>query len=149
MATEDLAMMRAIESSTVLYPSDGVSAEHAVRLAADHKGIVYIRTSRPKTPVIYSGDEIFEIGRAHVVKRGDDDKITMVAGGVALCEALAAYDQVKAEAISVRVVDVFSVKPVDEETLRQSGRETNNLMLTVADHSAHGGIGAAVARAVA
>jgi transketolase len=149
MALEDLAMMRAIESSTVLYPSDAVSAEQAVRLAADHKGIVYIRTSRPKTPVIYSGDEPFEIGRAKVVKRGDEDKITIVAGGVTLFEALAAYDQLKGEGISARVVDVFSVKPIDEETLRQSGRETNNLMLTVEDHSAQGGIGDAVASAVA
>jgi transketolase len=149
MALEDLAMMRAIESSTVLYPSDAISAEHAVRLAADHKGIVYIRTSRPKTPVIYSGDEPFEIGRAKIVKRSDDDKITIVAGGVTLFEALAAYDQLKAEGINVRVVDIFSVKPIDEETLRQSGRETNNLMLTVEDHSAQGGIGDAVASAVA
>src|ERR1044072_147059 len=149
MATEDLAMMREIESSTVLYPSDAVSAEHAVRLAADHKGIVYNRTSRPKTPVIYSGEEIFEICRAHVVKRSDDDKITIVAGGVTLFEAIAAYDQLKAEGISVLVVDFFSVKPIDQETLCQSGRETNNLMLTVEDHSAQGGIGDAVASAVA
>ena len=149
MALEDLAMMRAIESSTVLYPSDGVSAEHAVRLAAEHKGIVYIRTSRPKTPVIYSGDERFELGRAKIVKRSDDDRITIVAGGVTLFEALAAHDQLKSEGIAARVIDIFSVKPIDADTLIASGRETNNLILTVEDHSAQGGIGDAVASAVA
>ncbi len=149
MALEDLAMMRALESSTVLYPSDGVAAEHAVRLAAEHKGIVYIRTSRPKTPVIYSGDERFELGRAKIVKRSDDDRVTIVAGGVTLFEALAAHDQLKSEGIATRVIDIFSVKPIDAETLLASGRETNNLILTVEDHSAQGGIGDAVASAVA
>jgi transketolase len=149
MALEDLAMMRAILSATVLYPSDAVSAEHAVKLAADHHGIVYIRTSRPKTPVIYSSDEKFEIGRAKVVRHSDADKITIVGGGVTLFEALAAYEQLKAEGVSVRVIDIFSVKPVDAETLIASARETNNLILTVEDHSAQGGIGDAVASAVA
>jgi transketolase len=149
MALEDLAMMRAILSATVLYPSDAVSAEHAVRLAADHRGIVYIRTSRPKTPVIYSSDEKFEIGRAKIVRRSDADKITIVGGGVTLFEALAAYEQLKAEGVSVRVIDIFSVKPVDAETLIASARETNNQILTVEDHSAQGGIGDAVASAVA
>ncbi|HKP85524.1 MAG TPA: transketolase [Blastocatellia bacterium] len=148
MALEDLAMMRAIEGSTVLYPSDAVSAERAVQLAANHKGIVYIRTSRPKTPVIYTGEEPFEIGRAKVVKRSDDDRITIVGGGVTLFEALAACDELKAEGIGARVIDIFSLKPIDEATLRQSGGETNNLMLTVEDHSAQGGIGDAVASAV-
>jgi transketolase len=148
MALEDLAMMRAIEGSTVLYPSDAVSAEHAVRLAAEHRGIVYIRTSRPKTPVIYSNDEQFEIGRAKVIKQSDDDKVTVVTSGVTLFEALAAYDQLKAEGIAIRVIDVFSVKPIDEATLRASGSDTNNLIITVEDHSAWGGIGDAVASAV-
>ena len=148
MALEDLAMMRAIEGSTVLYPSDAISTEQAVRLAAEHRGIVYIRTSRPKTPVIYSNDERFEIGRAKVIRESSDDKATIVSSGVTLFEALAAYDQLKAEGISVRVIDLFSVKPVDEETLRTSGGETNDLIITVEDHSAWGGIGDAVASAV-
>ena len=148
MALEDLAMMRAIEGTTVLYPSDAIATEHAVRLAAEHRGIVYIRTSRPKTPVIYSKDEVFEVGRAKVIKQSSDDKATIVSSGVTLFEALAAYDQLKAEGIAVRVIDLFSVKPVDEETLRSSGRETNNLIITVEDHSAWGGIGDAVASAV-
>ncbi len=148
MALEDLAMMRAIIGSTVLYPSDAVSAEHAVRLAAEHQGIVYIRTSRPKTPVIYSSDEKFEIGRAKIIRQSGADKVTVVTSGVTLFEALAAYDQLKAEGIAIRVIDLFSVKPIDEATLRASGSETNNLIITVEDHAAWGGIGDAVASAV-
>jgi len=148
MALEDLAMMRAIIGSTVLYPSDAVSAEHAVRLAAEQKGIVYIRTSRPKTPVIYSSDERFEIGGAKVVRQSSEDKVTVVTSGVTLFEALAACDLLKAEGIAIRVIDLFSIKPIDETTLRASGSETNNLIITVEDHAAWGGIGDAVASAV-
>ena len=148
MGLEDLAMMRAIEGSTVLYPSDAIATEHAVRLAAEHRGIVYIRTSRPKTPVIYAPDEVFQIGRAKVIRQSSEDKATIVSSGVTLFEALAAHDQLKAEGITVRVIDLFSVKPVDEETLRKAGSETNNLIITVEDHAAWGGIGDAVASAV-
>jgi transketolase len=148
MALEDLAMMRAIEGSTVLYPSDAVATEQAVNLAARNKGIVYIRTSRPKTPVIYSSTEEFKIGGAKVVRSSDTDHATVVSCGVTLFEALAAYDELKKAGISIRVIDLFSVKPVDEETLRVSGKETNNLMITVEDHSGWGGIGDAVAGAV-
>jgi len=148
MALEDLAMMRAIEGSTVLYPSDAIATERAVDLAAQHRGIDYIRTSRPKTPVIYSNDEQFEIGRAKVIRQSSDDRATIVAAGVTLFEALAAYDQLKSEGISVRVIDLFSVKPIDEETLRKAGSETGKLILTVEDHAAWGGIGDAVASAV-
>jgi transketolase len=98
--------------------------------------------------VIYSTDEEFAIGRAKVIKHTGNDKATIVASGVTLFEALAAHDQLKAEGIAVRVIDLFSVKPVDEETLRASGRETNNLIITVEDHAAWGGIGDAVASAV-
>jgi len=148
MALEDLAMMRAIEGSTVLYPSDAIATEHAVRLAAEHAGIVYIRTSRPKTPVIYSKGDEFGIGRAKVIRQSSVDKATIVSSGVTLFEALAAHDRLKGEGISVRVIDLFSIKPVDEQTLRKAGSETNNLIITVEDHSAWGGIGDAVASAV-
>jgi transketolase len=148
MALEDLAMMRAIEGSTVLYPSDAVSTDGAVRLAASTKGIAYIRTTRPKTPVIYSGDEQFKVGQAKVIKQSSDDTVTIVAGGITLFEALAAYDLLKADGIPVRVIDIFSIQPIDEATLRTSGKETNGLVLTVEDHSASGGIGEAVAAAV-
>lgn len=148
MALEDLAMMRAIETSSVLYPSDAVSAENAVEIAANTRGIFYIRTTRPKTPVIYKNDEPFALGKAKIVRQSDADKITIVAAGVTLFEALAAYDQLQSEGIAVRVIDIFSLKPIDAETLQSSGKVTNNLILTVEDHSAWGGIGDAVAAAV-
>jgi transketolase len=149
MGLEDLAMMRAIEGSTVLYPSDAVAAENAVRLAASHRGIVYIRTSRPKTPVLYSSDEKFEIGRAKIVRRSDEDAVTIVTGGVTLFEALAACDHLAARGLKARVIDIFSVKPIDQRTLVTSGNETGKLIITVEDHAAWGGIGDAVAAAVA
>ncbi|MFY9610282.1 MAG: transketolase [Blastocatellia bacterium] len=148
MALEDLAMMRAIEGSMVLYPSDAVATEHAVRIAAENHGIVYIRTSRPKTPVIYSKEERFEAGRAKVIRQSAEDKATIVGSGVTLFEALAAYDKLKAEGINVRVVDLFSIKPIDAETLMAAGKATGNLIITVEDHSIEGGIGDAVAAAV-
>jgi transketolase len=149
MALEDLAMMRAIEGSTVLYPSDAVATENAVRLAAEHRGIVYIRTSRPKTPIVHSADTQFEIGRANVIRRSDKDVASIVTSGVTLFEALAAHDQLASEGIAVRVIDLFSVKPIDEQTLRSSGSETKSVIITIEDHAAWGGIGDAVAGAVA
>jgi transketolase len=149
MALEDLAMMRAIEGSTVLYPSDAVATENAVRLASENRGIVYIRTSRPKTAVLYANDEKFQLGHAKVVRRSDQDKATIVAAGITLFEALAAYDELKPEGIPLRVIDLFSIKPIDEQLLRSAGRETNNLIITVEDHSVCGGLGDAVAGAVA
>jgi transketolase len=146
MGLEDLAMMRALTESTVLYPSDAVSTGHAVRLAAELKGIVYIRSTRPKAPVIYGPNEPFEVGRAKVIRQSSNDRITIVGAGVTLFEALGAHDRLKAEGILTRVIDIFSVKPIDEETLKAS-RETGNLILTVEDHSA-GGIGDAIAGAV-
>ena len=148
MALEDLAMMRAIPGATVLYPSDAVATENAVRLAANHRGIVYIRTSRPKTPVIYSNGEAFEIGQAKVVRQSDHDKAVLVSSGVTLFEALKAHDELEKEGIAVRVVDLFSVKPIDAETLQNAGRESGNIILTIEDHAAWGGIGDAVASAV-
>ncbi|MGH9763087.1 MAG: transketolase [Blastocatellia bacterium] len=147
MALEDFAMMRAIEGSTVLYPSDAVATENAVRIAARQKGIVYIRTSRPKTPVIYTGDELFETGRCKVVRHNVHDRVTVVAGGVTLFEALKAYERLKSEGMLVRVIDLFSVKPVDQEGLQAAGKDTNDQIITVEDHSS-GGIGDAVAGAV-
>jgi transketolase len=147
MALEDLAMMRAIETATVLYPSDAVSTEYAVQLSAATHGIFYIRSSRPKTPVIYKTDDRFEIGKCKVIRSSKDDRTTVVAGGVTLFEALKAYDELKGQGILIRVVDIFSVKPVDAAALRTAARETGGLILTVEDHS-HGGIGDAVAAAV-
>lgn len=149
MGLEDLALFRAIPNSIVLYPSDAVATERAVALAAAHPGIAYIRTSRPKTPVIYSNDEPFAVGKAKVVRKSENDAITIVTGGVTLFEALKAADALSKRGIGVRIVDIFSVKPVDRETLLECARATKNLILTVEDHYAEGGIGEAVAAALA
>jgi transketolase len=149
MALEDLAMFRAQPNITVLYPSDAVSTERLVTLAAYHPGPAYIRTSRPKTPVIYSEDEAFRIGGLKVLRESANDVATVVAAGVTLFEALKAYDRLKAGGTSIRVVDLYSVAPVDRDGLIRAGRATGGHLVTVEDHYAAGGIGDAVAEAVA
>ena len=149
MGLEDFAMFRAVQGATVLYPSDAVATRQAVQLAAAHPGMVYIRTSRPKTPIIYGADEQFAIGRAKLLRHSAEDCITLVAGGITLVEALKAYDELKTAGIFVRVIDIFSVQPIDTQTLCSAGQETNNLIVTVEDHARAGGIGEAVAAAVA
>jgi transketolase len=147
MALEDLAMMRAITGSTVLYPSEAVSAERLVELAARTPGIVYLRTSRPKTKVLYANDETFTLGGSKTLRSSAQDQVTIVAAGVTVTEALAAHERLAAEGVATRVIDLYSVKPIDQETLRRAASETRAL-LTVEDHSVHGGIGDAVAAAV-
>ena len=147
MALEDLAMMRAVTGSTVLYPSDAVSAERLVEAAAHTPGVVYIRTSRPKTKVIYGNGEYFPVGQSKTLRSSGDDAATVVAAGVTVPEALAAHDALAKEGIAVRVIDLYSVKPVDDETLRKAAAETGRIV-TVEDHSVHGGIGDAVAAVV-
>ena len=148
MALEDLAMMRAIAGSTVLYPSDAVSAERLVETAANTPGIVYVRTSRPKTKVLYANDEYFPVGQSKVLRATAQDAVTVVAAGVTVAEALAAHETLAKEKIAIRVIDLYSVKPVDEETLRKAAAETKGIV-TVEDHSVYGGIGEAVAGVVA
>jgi transketolase len=148
MALEDLAMMTAEPNITVLYPSDAVSAEHLVVAAANHPGPVYIRTSRPKLPVIYDSAEVFPIGGCKVLRQGSRDKATVIGAGVTLAEALKAYDELKKQGIEIRVIDLYSLQPIDRSTLLTAARETKRL-ITVEDHYPGGGIGDAVARAVA
>ncbi len=148
MALEDLAMFRAEPSFTVLYPCDGVSAERLVAAAANHAGPAYIRTSRPKTPVIYSNDEAFPIGGLKVLRSSAQDVVTIVGGGITVFEALKAYEQLKAAGTFVRVIDLYSVAPVDQAGLIDAGRATGGRFITVEDHYAAGGIGDAVAEAV-
>ena len=148
MALEDLSMMTAQPSIAVLYPSDAVAAEHLVVNAARHKGPVYIRTTRPKLPVIYANDEQFPIGGLKVVRRSDQDTATVVGAGVTLYQALDAHDQLKKDGINVRVIDLYSLQPIDADALISAGRETGRL-ITVEDHYVSGGVGDAVARAVA
>jgi transketolase len=142
-------MCRAQPNITVLYPSDAVSTERLVALAAYHPGPAYIRTSRPKTPVIYAADEAFTIGGLKVLRESANDVATVVAAGVTLFEALKAYDRLKAAGTSIRIVDLYCVSPVDRDGLVRAGRATGGHLVTVEDHYAAGGIGDAVAEAVA
>ena len=149
MGLEDLAMACAEPNYTVLYPSDGTSAWRAIELAAQTAGPVYVRTSRPGTPVIYEAGEDFAVGRAKVVRQSDDDRVTVVAAGVTLFEALAAYDQLQEDGIPIRVIDLFSVQPIDRDVLLQASQATGGQLVTVEDHYPHGGIGDAVLSALA
>lgn len=148
MALEDLAMMRAVEGSTVLYPCDAVSAERLTALAAVTPGIVYLRTSRPKTEVIYGPQEEFHVGGCKVLRESAGDRATIVAAGVTLHEALKAHEELLKGGINVRVIDLYSVKPLDGETLRRAARETGAIV-TVEDHYPEGGLGEAVLGEVA
>lgn len=149
MGLEDIAMFRAIPEAVVLYPSDAVAAERLVAEAAAHEGIVYIRTSRPKTPILYDTDESFPIGGCKVIRESSEDKVTIVAAGVTLHETLKAHEILAAEGIAIRIIDLYCVKPIDTETLLASAAETNNTLITVEDHYSEGGLGDAVLGAVA
>lgn len=149
MALEDLAMMRAIPDSLVLYPSDAVSTERLVAEMARHQGIAYMRTSRPKTPVIYGADDQFPIGGSKVLRQSADDVATVVGAGVTVFEALKAYDQLKAEGIAIRVIDAYSVQPIDQATLSAAAKATGGIVITVEDHYPAGGLGDAASEALA
>ena len=148
MGLEDIAMMAAQPGVTVLYPSDATCAYQLVETAATHKGMVYIRAGRPKCPVLYGPDETFHIGGSKVIRQSTLDVLTIVAAGVTLFEALKAYDKLKAVGVSVRIVDLYSIVPIDRATLLDSARATQGRILTVEDHYAHGGLGDAVLSAV-
>jgi transketolase len=149
MALEDLAMMRAIPDAVVLYPCDAVSTERLVAEMAQHRGLSYMRTSRPKTPVTYGTDERFPIGGSKVLRQSADDVAMVVAAGVTVFEALKAYDLLKAEGMSIRVVDAYSVQPIDAATLKAGADATGGVVITVEDHYAAGGLGDAVSEALA
>jgi len=143
MALEDLAMMRAVHGSTVLYPCDANQTAKLVATMADRDGIVYLRTTRAATPTVYGADEDFPIGGSRVLRDGDD--VAIVAAGITLHESLEAAEQLAAEGIEARVIDLYSVKPVDGDTLRAAAAEaTGGRVLTVEDHWSEGGIGDAV-----
>ena len=143
MALEDLALMRAVVGSTVLYPADAVATEKLLEQMAMIKGVCFLRTSRPKTPVIYGNDEQFPIGGAKVLRTGD--KVTVVGAGVTLFEALKAADQLKAEGINVTVIDAYSIKPLGKKEILAAAKKTGNTVITVEDHYSEGGLGDAVA----
>ena len=148
MALEDLAMMRAVHGSTVLYPCDGNSTARLVAAMADLPAISYIRTTREKTPALYDDHEDFPIGGSKTLRSSDADRVTLVGAGITLHEALEAARSLEAEGISVRVVDCYSIKPIDAETLRDAVSQTG-LLVTVEDHWSEGGLGDAVLAALA
>jgi transketolase len=148
MALEDIAAFRAVHGSTVLYPSDANQAAALVPLMADLDGVVYMRTTREKTPILYQPGEEFRVGGSRVVRQTDDDAVTLVGAGITLHEALKAADELVAEGINARVIDLYCVKPIDAETLKRAARDTGAL-ITVEDHWAEGGIGDAVLSALA
>lgn len=147
MGLEDLAMMRALHGSTVFYPSDAVSAERLTALSASIPGIVYLRTSRPDTPVLYGPGDEFHAGGSKVLRASDHDRATIVAAGVTLHEALQAQERLAGKGVPVRVIDLYSVKPLDEDALGKAAAETGRVVV-VEDHRPEGGIGEAVAGAL-
>ena len=147
MGLEDVSMLRAVLGSAVLCPADGVAAEQLTCLSANYQGVSYVRTARPDVAVIYGNDEQFAIGGSKVLRSSLADQVTLVGAGVTLHEALAAADLLAAEAIAARVIDCYSIKPLDEAVLRQAAADTEAIV-TAEDHYPEGGLGEAVAAAV-
>ena len=143
MGLEDIAMFRSVIDSVVLYPADAVSCEKLVERAARTRGIVYIRTTRSATPVIYNPSEEFEIGGNKVLRKSEWDEIAVVAAGITLFEALAAYEDLRKEGISLRIIDLYCIKPIDTSAL-EAALGPVKAVLTVEDHHPEGGLGEAV-----
>jgi transketolase len=143
MALEDIAALRAVHGSTVLYPSDPNQTADLMRQLPDREGIVFLRTTREKTPVIYRPGESFPIGGSRVVRSSEGDRVSLVAAGITLHQALAAAEELAGDGIAARVIDLYSIKPIDAGTLRQAARETGQIV-TIEDHWPEGGLGDAV-----
>jgi transketolase len=141
--------MRAIHTSTVLYPCDPNQTAKLVRLMADTSGIVYMRTTRGAYPTLYEPHETFKVGGAKVLRQSPKDRVTLIGAGVTLHSCLAAADALAAKKIPARVIDLYSVKPVDVKTLREAVRVTKGRLVIVEDHYPEGGLGAAVMEALA
>jgi transketolase len=148
MALEDLAMMRAVHGSTVLYPSDATSAAALVAAMADLDGISYLRTTRGAYPVLYDAGEPFPVGGSKVLRSSGEDQVTLVGAGVTLHECLAAADTLAADGISARVIDLYSIKPIDTVTLAEAAAATGGRLVLVEDHHPEGGLGSAVVDAL-
>lgn len=149
MALEDLAMMRAVHGSTVLYPSDANQTAKLVAEMADTGGISFMRTNRPGTPVIYDSGESFPVGGSKVLRSSEDDSVTIIGAGVTLHEALTAAKELASEGVSARVIDAYSVKPLDAATISEAVRATGGRLVVAEDHWAEGGLGEAVLSALA
>jgi transketolase len=144
MALEDLAAMRAVHGSTVLYPSEAVSGAHLTGQMANQGGIVYLRTTRGAYPVLYDNDESFTIGGSKTLRQGPNDQVTIVAAGVTVHHALQAADELAADGVSARVIDAYSVKPIDHDTIAAAVQATGGRLVVAEDHYPEGGLGAAV-----
>ena len=149
MGLEDLAMFRSVPGCLVLYPSDAVSAEACVAAMAAHRGLAYIRTTRPATPLLYAAAEPFPVGGSKVLKKGEKDAVTVIAAGITVHEALKAHAELMKEGLGVRVIDAYSVEPLDSGTIGREVAETGGRAVVVEDHYAGGGLGEAVAAALA
>ncbi|HXI02472.1 MAG TPA: transketolase [Candidatus Saccharimonadales bacterium] len=149
MGLEDLAMMRTVAGSIVLYPSDAVSTERLVAAASTHDGVAYIRTSRPKTPVLYENGTLFPVGGSKAIRASGADQITLVGAGITLHESIKAAEILRSEGVQARVVDAYSVKPVDAEGLAKQAADTGSRMVVTEDHYEAGGLGEAIAAALA
>jgi transketolase len=149
MALEDLAMMRAVHGSTVLQPCDANQTARLVAEMADTDGIVFLRTLRPKTPVIYDPSEDFPLGGSKIVRSSGEDAVTVVASGITVHEAVKAADELQVSGVAVRVIDAYSIKPIDAETLRAAAQATDGNVVAVEDHWPEGGLGEAVLSALA
>lgn len=147
MGLEDISLFRSLFNSVVLYPSDAVSAEKIMETAIRYDGIAYIRATRMDLPVIYKNSEKFPLGKCKVVRQSEHDHVTIIAAGVTLHTALAAYDELQKSSVAVRVIDLYSIKPLDTETLRTAAQETK-VCIVVEDHVPEGGIGEAVCGAL-
>ncbi len=149
MALEDIAAFRAVHGSAVLHPSDANQTAKLVAALADYEGIAYIRTLRPATPVLYGPDEAFEIGGSRVLRSSDEDEVTIVGAGITVHEALNAADTLAEEGVAARVIDLYSIKPLDLATLLDAVEATQGRLVTVEDHWPEGGLGEAVVAALA
>jgi len=141
--------LRAVHGSTVLHPCDANQTAKLVAAMADTDGISYLRTLRPATPVLYSPDEEFAIGGSRVLRSSDNDEVALIGAGITVHEALRAADALAEEGVAARVIDLYSIKPIDEETLRAAAEATGGRLVTVEDHWAEGGLGDAVLAALA
>merc|ERR1712226_989663 len=148
MGLEDIAMFRTLPGCTIFYPSDAVSCEKAVELAANTKGICYIRLSRPATEIIYDNEEEFAIGKAKIIKKSDKDCVLVIAAGITMSQAIPAVEQLAAKGINARLMDPFTVKPIDVEAILSNAKECGGRILVVEDHYPEGGIGDAVSEVV-
>lgn len=148
MGLEDLALFRSLINSTVFYPSDGVSAYKLTQISFEEEGLVYIRTARPKTPVIYKDSEEFEIGGSKTLRESDKDEVTIVASGITVHEAIKAHKHLKKDGINVRVIDAYCIKPIDANVVLKASKETKAI-ITVEDHYITGGLGDAVLEVLA